>query len=829
MEMFAMIDIPEALLHRIFNKKCILFLGAGATLESGGLLGADLAKYLYNQLGDTGVKFNSDLPRFTYNLVKKGFRKEIEQSIRERLKYLTPSKKFEKISLIPWKAIYTTNYDDLVEKSYKNQRYYEYTLEDPLHPKAFVNDSNIPLYKINGDINAPYSEDNPLKITLEDLKFSKKSSKKYINRLMEDFNDTFIFIGYSFSDKIITDILETFSDNARWESIKEKYIILPEISEDLKTDLEIYKIKYIKGTADNFFEEMYTIAESNYRIKLQQLKILFSPESSLYTFDPRTMNYITECFEFYNPTMNYPVDPRAFYRGGSPNWGIIKNNFDVYRELDVTKLGDKDVKRLNTESLVDFIIELSAEHQIKKLLLRGPAVSGKSTLIYRLAYELTKNGILSFLFKTQSQYRSGLLFDIYGKVKSTIVIIFDNVIVDYEQFFKMISDTQNNQIPAIFIATSRYSDWDNVFSNYNKTRLGPINYYIDVKDTLDILEAQKLVKKMIASNIINVSTKFDEESVTKKISNSQNIIDILLEVIDRSESVTDSICFEYDNLSNEAKLADGIVSLSFKYGLKLQWGLLKRSIEKHYYSFTWEDFVDKILNGDAKGNLFQEEIQGEYFISGRHRYISELILQIHYKGNYSEEIADIKSIIQASSGNDSEEHFVGTLINAILQNDNNYTTKQIEELLNFAIDTFVIDDNKAFINHLKGEFLLTQRKYNDAIACFDTNVRNNLNKMYSLHSMGKAYYYLAKSENITSGKFRSDINHAKNRLFDGIQKFPRNEYYYSMLLTVFTYLKDNNCLSEEDKRNIKALETSASENLNIKNISDLNNKVKDIM
>ena len=41
-------DIPESLKYRIFDKKCILFLGAGATLESGGLLAKDLGKYIFN-------------------------------------------------------------------------------------------------------------------------------------------------------------------------------------------------------------------------------------------------------------------------------------------------------------------------------------------------------------------------------------------------------------------------------------------------------------------------------------------------------------------------------------------------------------------------------------------------------------------------------------------------------------------------------------------------------------------------------------------------------------------------------------------------------------
>ena len=50
-----MIHIPDSLITRILQKKCILFLGAGATKESGGALGSELGKYIYNQIGDIGI------------------------------------------------------------------------------------------------------------------------------------------------------------------------------------------------------------------------------------------------------------------------------------------------------------------------------------------------------------------------------------------------------------------------------------------------------------------------------------------------------------------------------------------------------------------------------------------------------------------------------------------------------------------------------------------------------------------------------------------------------------------------------------------------------
>ena len=200
-------NFRRGLVARILQKKCILFLGAGATKESGRALGSELGKYIYNQLGDIGIDYKENLGKYTQLLVNEGYRNEIEYLVRNRFSSLQPSSRFSNIANIPWKAIYTTNYDDLVEKSYSRQRFYN--------------------------------------ITINDLRNNKKNNEKMISQLMKDMNDTFIFLGYSFQDEneIVTDILDAFQKNERWESVKEKYVILPNISEDVKLDLASYKIK----------------------------------------------------------------------------------------------------------------------------------------------------------------------------------------------------------------------------------------------------------------------------------------------------------------------------------------------------------------------------------------------------------------------------------------------------------------------------------------------------------------------------------------------------------------------------------------------------------
>lgn len=310
-------NISESLMNKILCGKCVLFLGAGATKSSGGVLGNELGKYINDEIGDIGIDYKDNLARYTQMLVNAGYRDEIERIVRKRFAALKPNEKFSLISDIPWKAIYTTNYDDLVEKAYSKQHFYNCIVNpDSIIPQGTAG-ADVPLYKINGDINTPYKESNPLVITLEDLRRNKIKNENMIAQLMKDMNDTFVFIGYSFQDQneIVTEIIDAFQKSDRWESIKEKYVILPNISEDIELDLKSYRINYLRGTADEFFELVGKKAQNDYLVKLKALRNTFSSNRYFSQLQPQTLQYISERFEVYESEKEYSVDGKYYYRG----------------------------------------------------------------------------------------------------------------------------------------------------------------------------------------------------------------------------------------------------------------------------------------------------------------------------------------------------------------------------------------------------------------------------------------------------------------------------------------------------------------------------------
>src|SRR5438105_1567996 len=118
-------QFPSVLLDACFDGRCVLFLGAGASLASIGPTWQRL-------LEDIAARFSA----INHDRVTKYFlrhdpwgaadlvcnnapRPELNTFVRNRLERLQPSSAHETLTTLPWAAIYTTNFDVLIEKAYE--------------------------------------------------------------------------------------------------------------------------------------------------------------------------------------------------------------------------------------------------------------------------------------------------------------------------------------------------------------------------------------------------------------------------------------------------------------------------------------------------------------------------------------------------------------------------------------------------------------------------------------------------------------------------------------------------------------------------------------
>jgi hypothetical protein len=105
------------LAERIEPAKTVLLLGAGASVESGGISGVQLARELSLKLA--GEVLSDDLMEVSTILQNRYGRKAVVDAVVARIRPLQPAGGMLVMPEFDWAAIYSTNYDLLVERSYR--------------------------------------------------------------------------------------------------------------------------------------------------------------------------------------------------------------------------------------------------------------------------------------------------------------------------------------------------------------------------------------------------------------------------------------------------------------------------------------------------------------------------------------------------------------------------------------------------------------------------------------------------------------------------------------------------------------------------------------
>lgn len=195
----------ESLYEDIRSGRCTLFLGAGASYTAWDA--RELAKELYGGLNrkapyseDLGLAEIAD----AYEQLRK--RPLVDERVRNALKAASVPGAMIDIARYPWRAIYTTNYDEFVERAYETAIKGGFAVSH-CHPILTYNDfftsssGAVPYVKLHGSVSSGLrtvmSETDYLDGYAESIEF-------FLNRFEVDrLAGSVLFIGYSFRDQFI--------------------------------------------------------------------------------------------------------------------------------------------------------------------------------------------------------------------------------------------------------------------------------------------------------------------------------------------------------------------------------------------------------------------------------------------------------------------------------------------------------------------------------------------------------------------------------------------------------------------------------------------------
>ncbi|MFZ2539610.1 MAG: SIR2 family protein [Oscillospiraceae bacterium] len=794
--------ISSELFKSIFSGKAVLFLGAGASKSSNGPIGTELADYLSQELGIEGD--TSDLSIFSQSVLKKcqSTRKEIEDCISRRLKNLEPSQGYLDMAHLPWKSIYSVNYDNLVEQAYKNSKSrYELKIINKNNLFEEKDNDQIKFFKLHGSITDVYSEFKPLILTYDDLISKESFRSDMLKILTASLHDTIIFIGYSFSDGVIEDILKEFKNSHNYESIKQKYLVAPSPSKrDIQKFETLYECISIDMQADDFFKQIRNKFESNYKAQLESFGkslSIFNGENQV-NFPASVKSAIEYNFDYYEDGKTYPNDANYFYRCGTPSWGNITNHLDVNRNISLTV--DDHTEKLNSDEIPELIYDNLTTSTTKIYKITGPIAVGKSTLCYKIAYELHQKGVLSLFTNSTESVRKNLLVEIYDNFKKPFIIFIDDAINYVSKISQLLNECTINNIPVTFILAVRENDWEWLLDKQLKNRLSKDIITIRVEDDLSNQQSKELADKLIKNMVFIETPEFTQKDLIVEFSKTKNLVASLMNSIDKTD-FQKKIIQDFDRLSPKTQNAYAMISLVNRLCLPFKWELLQRSLESRY-SITWEDFINSVVRIEAKDSVIEGGSEENLFYTCRHNYIAMLISNIFYNQNTDAEIEEYKVIIRSVNKMTIEEIFIGKMLKYIVDHKEElrYSHKQVVELFNCALLAF---SSPYYLLHIKGEYLMEGGKdYDEAIKCFDKCIRDNDNREYALHSCAKAHFHISLQPNIGDRLSQFEFNNAISLLKEGTNLYPQNNFYYKFYFQiVFGQLQKVFCSTLVDEAN----------------------------
>jgi hypothetical protein len=186
------------------NNEASLFLGSGVSSESGYLSWGALFKPLAEEL-EIELDKNSDLYSVAQYYANKHSDATLRKKISSKINQIKKGNELlHELLDIDFNSIWTTNYDHLVERELSN-RFVPYNAVYNEKSLASIDrHDKVNIYKLNGDITDPVN----MIVTKDDYEHYLDNHALFLTFLKRELvSNTFLFVGYSFSDALVLDCL----------------------------------------------------------------------------------------------------------------------------------------------------------------------------------------------------------------------------------------------------------------------------------------------------------------------------------------------------------------------------------------------------------------------------------------------------------------------------------------------------------------------------------------------------------------------------------------------------------------------------------------------
>jgi len=623
-----MSSLPKILIDYIKEGNVVLFLGAGASIGAEHpqkkqiLSGKELAKMLVDKF--LGSEYR-DVPllRAAELAIAQSDLFTFQDYVASIFREFGPGDHHRLVPRFFWKAIFTTNYDLVIERAYEQAIAAQKNLQtiipflknsDRLEDKL-KEPGSIPYVKLHGCITALRDPEIPLIVTTEQY----LEHRKYRNFLFERFSYLasqfpVLYVGSNLEDFDIRAILQDLRRTK--ETTPHSYILLPKLKPAEKTFWEGFSfLSCIDMTFETFLHEIDAEVPEKFR-KLFEVKEAYEhpicerfektvtvPES-VRTLLSRDLQYISKD---YKPT---PLTPQQFYKGYYRDWSPVVYNYDFRRGI--------------TDNIITeiFLQDESERGRFEEFyLIKGHAGAGKSILMQRLGWDAATDFnklclvLNSGLFP---EYES--LLELYRLCAQRVFVFIDPVSRNSELIELWLKRARSDKFPLTIIGAERNHEW-----NVSCVSLAPYvteTYELQYLKEREIKELlSKLAEYKLLGYLENLTYEQQKEELSQKA--GRQLLVALYEATS-GRSFEEIIFDEYKSIvSPHAQSVYLTVCMLHQLGVPVRAGLISR-----VHGITFAEFSERFFKPlEFIVFAMEDKNNRDYVYLSRHPIVAEMVVE----------------------------------------------------------------------------------------------------------------------------------------------------------------------------------------------------------
>jgi tetratricopeptide (TPR) repeat protein len=486
--------LPIGLTAAVEAGRCVLFVGAGVgghAVDPAGQPAPDgeaLARDIANHFGIDAETF--ELPTISRVAELRTSRADLERFLAERLAGLEPDDALQWLYALPWRAIFTTNYDSVIERAFElNPK----PIRSPVvisasaDMQAFDPRLDVPIYHLHGWLDSDAKR--RILITDEDYALFHEKRRMLFEVMKHELATApILYMGYSHRDPnwkmLDAELRAEFAPSVPPRS----YRVVPKTDPLQKELLDAQGVEAIDLGVSRFVDELRA---SVGEITLDQgglQRLSENVPSDLHEqFDqfPTAVARLLRGWTYVNQAQFDAAPNRGeFLAGDIANWALIGADIPFERDVEETVL----------EDLIDFAT--SPEERTRVHIVLGSAGYGVSTVLMRLATRLVREGAGRVFF-----HREGLPLNegdvLFAAEDSPAPVFFvvDNAADEGDRLASVVQRLRDRNLSACFLLGERLNEW-----RQRRVRLNPKEFGIVA---LSDAEIERLLVYLADQNALN--------------------------------------------------------------------------------------------------------------------------------------------------------------------------------------------------------------------------------------------------------------------------------------------------------------------------------------